>query len=187
MGREYRRRRKYALSPEQLRLYAENQGLVFAACRRYRPGANGAELDELIHVARLALLNAAEGFDAERGFRFGTYAFRAIACAFRGLHKRERKHRERRMPLTPQSLRAIPAGGPSPEDVAHHRMQMERLEALLVQLDAREQRIIRGRKFGVPPDTLEMIGRELGLSKERVRQIEVIALGRLRELAGKKQ
>lgn len=183
MARVGRRIKPYDLSPDRLRLYLDNQGLVFSACRRVMPGANATELEELVQAGRGAMLNAAERFDASRGFRFSTYAYRAIVNAVRSRRRREAKHCSRRIALTRLALRIIPAEGPAPEDVADHRLQMDKLEALILQLDARQQRVIRGRRFGVPPDTLESIGRELGLSKERVRQIEVEAVEKLRTMA----
>ena len=55
---------------------------------------------------------------------------------------------------------------------------------MLGYLDGREQTIIV-RRFGLAGDkqTLVQVGRELGISKERVRQLESRALGKLRALA----
>jgi RNA polymerase sigma-32 factor len=54
------------------------------------------------------------------------------------------------------------------------------LAAAMAQLNPREQLILRERKVRAQPRTLESLGHELGLSKERVRQLEVVALGKMR-------
>ncbi|MFQ8430405.1 RNA polymerase factor sigma-32 [Amaricoccus sp. W119] len=48
-------------------------------------------------------------------------------------------------------------------------------------LNARERMIIVERKLRDEPRTLESLGQELGLSKERIRQLEAQALGKLRK------
>jgi RNA polymerase sigma-32 factor len=48
----------------------------------------------------------------------------------------------------------------------------QRVSAALERLDAREQTIARRRLLGSKKETLSVLGRELGLSRERVRQLE---------------
>ena len=51
-------------------------------------------------------------------------------------------------------------------------------------LTEREQVIIRRRRLTENTETLEALGKELGISKERVRQIEQAALNKLRSVLG---
>jgi len=54
------------------------------------------------------------------------------------------------------------------------------LAAAMAELNEREQFILRERKVREHPRTLESLGNELGLSKERVRQLEAAALAKMR-------
>ena len=71
---------------------------------------------------------------------------------------------------------------PTPEQLLSREKLHDDLEALLDQLSGKEARVIRLR-FGLDndsPQTLAEIGKNLQLSRERVRQIETIALHKLR-------
>lgn len=71
---------------------------------------------------------------------------------------------------------------PSPTDTAAENMLKERMEELLNTLTPREARILRLR-FGLDNGrsyTLEEIGRKFGLTRERIRQIQMEALRKLR-------
>jgi RNA polymerase sigma factor (sigma-70 family) len=73
----------------------------------------------------------------------------------------------------------------SPEDETIRRELAGRLEEALAPLSAREQEVLRLR-FGLATDrehTLAEVGRRLGLSRERVRQIETRAMNKLRQKA----
>jgi len=70
----------------------------------------------------------------------------------------------------------------SPLDAVSDVMLKEQLAAVLNSLDGREQRVIRLR-FGLDDGharTLEEVGRQFGLTRERIRQIEAHALRKLR-------
>ena len=71
----------------------------------------------------------------------------------------------------------------SPENNAQNKLQEKDITKLINTLNKREQEIIK-RRFGIEdaePKTLEQIGKSLGFSKERIRQIENIALQKLRK------
>lgn len=74
--------------------------------------------------------------------------------------------------------------GPTPEDVViSHKDAQTRsawLEKALDGLSDREQKIIRDRHLGYETVTLETLGKELGVSKERVRQLEQRAMDKLK-------
>lgn len=66
-------------------------------------------------------------------------------------------------------------------EAEHDRKALRRwLAAAMSLLTPREKFIVRERKLRDPPRTLESLGKELGLSKERVRQVEVAAFGKMR-------
>jgi RNA polymerase sigma-32 factor len=79
----------------------------------------------------------------------------------------------------------LPDQRPNPEDVAIGMRDGETrsrwLAEALGELSPREQTIIRQRRLTDEGATLEQLGRELGVSKERVRQLESRALNKLRD------
>ncbi|MDX9863534.1 MAG: sigma-70 family RNA polymerase sigma factor [Anaerolineaceae bacterium] len=71
---------------------------------------------------------------------------------------------------------------PSPDNVAAHNLLQEQLVTIFDELPPREVRILQLR-YGLLDGkvyTLEEVGRKMGVTRERVRQIESQALGRLR-------
>lgn len=76
----------------------------------------------------------------------------------------------------------------SPADTAEGVMRRAEMMAWVKELPEKEQTVIVAR-FGLDGSearTLEEIGREMGLTRERVRQIEMAALGRLRHTIERK-
>jgi len=73
---------------------------------------------------------------------------------------------------------------PLPEELTERRLQKEALDRALESLPERDRQVLELRYGlrGEEPHTLEHIGRRLGLTRERVRQIEVESLSRLASL-----
>jgi RNA polymerase primary sigma factor len=86
----------------------------------------------------------------------------------------------------------LPASGPGPEDLVHVSLSEQMLRRALEELPERERTVVEMR-YGISggePTPLREIGRQLGITPERVRQIESRALGRLgrmRELEALRQ
>jgi len=86
---------------------------------------------------------------------------------------------------SPAAVERMSAKLPTPEEsvarseAVHH--VREALESALESLTDREQRIVEARILSDEPRTLESLGREMGVSKERVRQLEVRARQKLRD------
>lgn len=79
----------------------------------------------------------------------------------------------------------LPDTGPSPEEIVIGLRDAETrskwLKEALDSLSPRERQIICERRLGDEPVTLEKLGQSLGVSKERVRQLENRALAKLRD------
>lgn len=86
--------------------------------------------------------------------------------------------------LTSERIEFLVCDDPSPDELARERIDGERraqwLHQALDTLNWRELTILRKRRLSEEGATLEALGSSLGISKERVRQIESRALEKLR-------
>lgn len=74
-----------------------------------------------------------------------------------------------------------PSGADSVADTRDQQQAKVWLNEAIEHLTDREKLIIRRRKLSESSETLETLGKTLGISKERVRQLEVTALGKMRK------
>jgi RNA polymerase primary sigma factor len=143
------------------------------------------DLFERVSDGNYVLIRAVDRFDYARGNRFSTYASWAIINDFRR-RKRVKNERVRFITGTEAMLRstADTRAHAHDQEKAHEQRQCQ-VERLLGRLDDRERRIIVSRYGigGADEMTLRQIGKALGISKERVRQIETRAQQKLRGLA----
>jgi RNA polymerase sigma-32 factor len=168
--------------------------LVLSIARQHAGG--GGPLEDLIQEGNIGLLEAIQRFDPERGFRLSTYSRWWIEAVIRNFklrsHSIVRAPKRRAGPqiyLTDVSTSERPGDDglelsetlvddrPSPEAEVMERMDREirirHVRAALAELTDRESYVISRRYLGDRPETLSVLGEKLGISKERVRQIEV--------------
>ena len=95
-----------------------------------------------------------------------------------------------RAPLAEEFLRGNLKQGDTLEvHAAGERLAFNELSELLEVLDDRERKIILMR-FGLDggkPKTLEKVGKKFGVTRERIRQLQNIALAKLRRALAKRE
>jgi len=143
--------------------------------------------EDLVSDGTLALMEAVDKFDYQRGFRFSTYATHAIRRSFFRKIDRKTKDRQRFTVTDPDLMSETPDGLEVDYDAPAETQMMEHIvQSLAEHLTERERHIIEGR-FGLngrsEPQTLVQLSSELGICKERVRQVEGHALRKLHALA----
>lgn len=175
-----------------------NLALVLAMAKRTR--MSEVDFGDLVSEGNMALLRAVDKFDASRGFKFSTYACRAILKAFSRSGMKLSKHRK-----------LFPTGF-EPEFERSDYMEVKRkteeedcadevkriVETNQAHLSKIEQQVIKHRFKLVAPDvrnepepkikrddgkplTLQQVGQIIGVTKERVRQIQNAAMTKIRQ------
>ncbi|MBX7165300.1 MAG: sigma-70 family RNA polymerase sigma factor [Pirellulales bacterium] len=142
---------------------------------------------ELVSDGNMSLIRAVEKFDYARGNKFSTYATWAIMKNFARTIPDEHKQRDRFRTSLDEMFTATPDD--RSDEIEQESAQSQReaqVGRILERLDEREAKIIISR-FGLDhrsePLTLKEVGAEMGVTKERVRQIEARALSKLRQAA----
>lgn len=166
-----------------------NLALVLAMAKRTR--MSDVDFGELVSEGNMALLRAVEKFDIARGFKFSTYACRAILKAFSRIALKTSRYRNAFPTEFDPTMEKSNYQETKRDDV--EKDAVEELQRIIgenrAQLSDVEKTVIQSR-FGIArhtatgeeiaPMTLEEVGQVIGVTKERVRQIQNKALEKLR-------
>ena len=177
-------RRRYYMFRD--RVVLGNRKLIYRAVRRWTPSAAWA--DDLVGDCQVVLIQAVAAYNPWLGIRFSTYA---VTCLMRALSRLSQRRAADRLSKS-LPLEALPDGEPrDPRAAETPFARLPRIDEFFRDghelLTGREKQVLL-RRFrmdeGARSGTLEQVGRELGLSKERVRQVQASALGKLRKALG---
>jgi len=165
-------------------LVRTNLALVLAMAKRVRLG--DVDFAEVVSEGNMALLRAVDKFNVDRGFKFSTYACRAILKAFSRTAMKASRHRTKfPVEFEPDLEKSDWA------DKRRDQVEEDCIDELktivdrnLADLSTVEETVIRRRFNWDQTDdsslTLEDVGKIIGVTKERVRQIQNKALEKLR-------
>ncbi len=160
-----------------------NLRLVVSIAKNHVSGPQ--TLFELVSDGNVSLMQAVEKFDYARGNRFSTYASWAIMRNFARSVPRERFLLDRFTTGVDEVLdiaASLRTYDPNELNIPELR---ESIDVVLAQLAPRERQILidhYGLENSGKIKTFDQLGRRMGISKERVRQIEIHALQKLRRI-----
>lgn len=155
-----------------------NLRLVVSVAKKHaRPGA---PLTELISEGNITLMRAVESFDTHRGNKFSTYATLALMKGFARAVP-QMVGQTKKLSLM-ESINKLPSRMSESSDVVQMEAR-DQVRTLIANLNDREQRVIRA-SFGMGDVQNDTLASELGITRQRLRQIERGALVKLRAAAG---
>jgi len=165
-------------------LIRSNLRLVVSIAKKHMQ--TGMNFFEMVSDGNMSLIRAIEKFNYTLGNKFSTYASWAIMKNYARSIPKEFKQRDRyRTGIEEVFDWRQDDGEPQIRQELVNKRQHQLIMSILEQLDDRERTIIVNRfglAEGVEPQTLEQVGKGLGVTKERIRQLEARALKKLRQI-----
>jgi len=153
--------------------------------------SDDTNFSDLVSKGNFALIQAVEEFDYTKGFRFSRRASLNIAKEYARVSGRSTELTRKRAESLANIQRGLRAN--TADVLAIERTRQSLAEVIREELDDREQYVILhhfgllGSSVRKKTKTLKQIGDELDLTKERIRQIELSALQKLRQCLSKEQ
>lgn len=168
------------------RIVEANVRLVVSIVKKFVNTNNS--FDDLLSEGIFGLMRAVEKFDYERGFRFSTYATQVVRRnSYRTVVTNQQDRQKVVSGLQDMDIEISDEGRASAIGEKRWHELQSRMSEMLNDLDRREKLIIRAR-FSLGSHrrvhTLQSLADRLGISKERVRQLERRAMEKLRAMAG---
>lgn len=169
---------------ERIMEYLVNQNIGLIYEMRRRSAVRDIDRDDLFSEGLWTLYRSVVSFNPWKGYKFSTYACTSILRAFTALSNRER--REAARVRKADELSRAEANRTAPLELGS-QILVEQLKLMLADkdgvltplerfvLDRRLLQTTNGRS-----ETLESIGHMIQFSKERVRQIQISAIAKLR-------
>jgi RNA polymerase sigma factor (sigma-70 family) len=162
-----------------------NLALVLAMAKRTR--MSEVDFADLVSEGNMALLRSVDKFDCGRGYKFSTYACRAILKAFSRQGMKLSKYRQR----FPTDFDPALEKSNHLENLrtTHEKETAAEVKHIVLTNEADltdVERMVIHHRFGLEveegaePLTLEQVGQIIGVTKERVRQIQNKALEKIR-------
>lgn len=164
------------------RIVVGNRKLIYRAVRRRMAVANRA--DDMIGDCHIVLIHAVAAFNPWLGIRFSTYAYTCLVRALSRISQRMANDwLNRSMPIE-LLVDGDPGDRSVPEPRSHAQIRIDEFFRDDHPLLSPREKMILTQRFalgdGPANPTLENVGERMGLSKERVRQVQATALGKLR-------
>lgn len=156
-------------------LMERHEGLVHCVVRQQ--WLLTLEYEEGLQAGRRGLWRAVLGYKPEQGIRFSTYAYQAIMRHVWGAVKAEQRRTNREMPISILALHSYETG-PDPAWLKYRQEIRDSLLALVKRLPERLQDVVID-YYGLgdkEPQSLKAIGKQMGISGERVRLLRNEAL-----------
>ena len=164
-----------------------NFPLVLAMAKHSR--FNGLDINEMVSEGNMALLRSINKYNLSKGYRFSSYACRSILKAFSRVALRASRYRSRFPTEYDESIERSDHHATRRRERREHFL--EELQTVMEQNAAHlseVERLVIAERFAleagtigeVEAKTLGEVGEMVGLTKERVRQIQNRALEKLR-------